>query len=43
MIASLAQRGLIEQADGQWRITRTAITIIKGRSSPRTYCRQPRQ
>ena len=26
MIASLAQRGLIEQADGQWRITRAALT-----------------
>ena len=34
MIASLAQRGLIEQADGQWRITRTAITIIKGEAQP---------
>lgn len=30
MIASLAQRGLIEQADGQWRITGAAIAIIKG-------------
>ena len=30
MIASLASRHLIEQADGQWRLTRSAITIIKG-------------
>lgn len=34
MIASLAQRGLIEQADGQWRITRAAIAIIKGDAQP---------
>lgn len=34
MIASLAQRGLIEQADGQWRITRAAIAIIKGEARP---------
>ena len=34
MIASLAQRGLIEQMDGQWRITRTAIAIIKGEAQP---------
>ena len=34
MIASLAQRGLIEQADGQWRITRAAIAIIKGEAQP---------
>lgn len=30
MIASLAQRGLIEQQGGQWRLTATAIAIIKG-------------
>ena len=30
MIASLASRHLIEQADGQWRLTRSAIAIIKG-------------
>lgn len=30
MIASLASRHLIEQADGEWRLTRTAIAIIKG-------------
>jgi len=30
MIASLAQRGLIDQAEGQWRITHAAIAIIKG-------------
>jgi hypothetical protein len=30
MIASLAQRGLIEQRDGQWRITPAAITLVKG-------------
>ena len=34
MIASLGQRGLIEQADGQWRITRAAIAIIKGEAQP---------
>ena len=34
MIASLAQRGLIEQAQGQWRITRAAIAIIKGEAQP---------
>ena len=34
MIASLAQRGLIEQLDGQWRITGAAIAIIKGEAQP---------
>ena len=34
MIASLAQRGLIEQADGQWRLTSAAIAIIKGEAQP---------
>ena len=34
MIASLAQRGLIEQLDGQWRITGAAIAIIKGKAQP---------
>jgi len=34
MIASLAQRGLIEQAEGQWRITHAAIAIIKGEAQP---------
>ena len=34
MIASLAQRGLIEQMDGQWRITGAAIAIIKGVAQP---------
>ena len=34
MIASLGQRGLIEQTDGQWRITRAAIAIIKGEAQP---------
>lgn len=34
MIASLAQRGLIEQMDGQWRITDVAIAIIKGEALP---------
>ena len=34
MIASLAQRGLIEQADGQWRLTHTAIAIVKGDAKP---------
>ncbi len=35
MIGSLAQRGLIEQMDGQWRITRTAIAILKGEAQPK--------
>ena len=30
MIASLAQRGLIEQSDGQWRITPAAIALVQG-------------
>lgn len=30
MITSLAQRGLIEQRDGQWRLTRAAIALLKG-------------
>ena len=30
MITSLAQRGLIEQSDGQWRITPAAIAIVQG-------------
>jgi len=34
LIASLAQRGLIEQRDGQWRITPAAIAIIKGEAQP---------
>ena len=34
MIASLAQRGLIEQVDGQWRITGAAIAIIQGEAQP---------
>ena len=34
MIASLSQRGLIEQTEGQWRITRAAIAIIKGDANP---------
>ena len=34
MIASLASRHLIEQADGQWRLTATAIAIIKGEAQP---------
>ena len=34
MIASLAQRGLIEQRDGQWRITGAAIAIIQGEAQP---------
>lgn len=34
MIASLAQRGLIKQMDGQWRITGAAIAIIKGEAQP---------
>ena len=34
MIASLASRHLIEQVDGQWRLTPTAIAIIKGDAKP---------
>ena len=34
MIASLAQRGLIEQQGGQWRLTLAAIAIIKGEAQP---------
>lgn len=34
MIASLASRHLIEQTDGQWRLTPTAIAIIKGDAKP---------
>lgn len=34
MIASLASRHLIVQADGQWRLTPTAIAIIKGEAQP---------
>jgi len=34
MIASLERRGLIEQADGQWRITRAALAIIQGQAQP---------
>ena len=34
MIASLASRHLIEQADGQWRLTSAAIAIIKGEAQP---------
>lgn len=34
MIASLASRHLIEQTDGQWRLTRSAIAIIKGDAKP---------
>ncbi len=34
MIASLAQRGLIEQQGDQWRLTSAAIAIIKGEAQP---------
>ncbi len=34
MIASLAQRGLIEQQGGQWRITGAALAIIQGQAKP---------
>ena len=34
MIASLAQRGLIEQQGGQWRLSPAAIAIIKGEAQP---------
>ena len=32
MIASLGQRGLIEQRDGQWRLTSAAIAIVQGKT-----------
>ncbi len=41
MIASLASRHLIEQTDGQWRITRTAIAIIKGDAKPEEVLPSP--
>ncbi len=41
MIASLAQRGLIEQMDGQWRITGAAIAIIKGDAKPKEVLPSP--
>ena len=34
MIASLAQRGLIEQQGGQWRLTGAALAIIQGQAKP---------
>lgn len=34
MLASLAQRGLIEHQGGQWRLTRAAIAIIQGEAQP---------
>ena len=30
MMASLAQRGLVAQCDGQWRITPAAVAIVQG-------------
>lgn len=41
MIASLASRHLIEQADGQWRLTPTAIAIIKGAAKPEEVLPRP--
>lgn len=41
MIASLGQRGLIEQTDGQWRLTHTAIAIIKGDAKPEEVLPNP--
>ncbi|MCX8016812.1 MAG: hypothetical protein N2690_02740 [Rhodocyclaceae bacterium] len=41
MIASLAQRGLIEQQGGQWRLTSAAIAIIKERADAIPAERQP--
>ena len=32
MIASLGQRGLIEQRDGQWRLTSAALAIVQGKT-----------
>ncbi len=34
MIASLAQRGLIDQQGGQWRLTGAALAIIQGQAKP---------
>ena len=34
MIASLAQRTLIEQREGKWRLTPAAISIVKGEVQP---------
>ncbi len=34
MIASLAQRGLIEQHGGQWRLTGAALAIVQGEAKP---------
>ena len=33
MIASLAQRALIEQVDSQWRLTPAAVAIVKGEAT----------
>ncbi len=41
MIASLASRNLIEQAEGQWRLTRTALAIIKGEAKPEEVLPSP--
>ncbi len=41
MIASLASRNLIEQVDGQWRLTRTAMAIIKGEAKPEEILPSP--
>jgi len=41
MIASLASRNLIEQAEGQWRLTRTAIAILKGEAKPEEVLPSP--
>ncbi|MEW5890354.1 MAG: DUF3489 domain-containing protein [Pseudomonadota bacterium] len=41
MITSLAQRGLIEQMDGQWRLTRAALALIKGEAQESTTAAQP--
>ena len=41
MIASLASRNLIEQTEGQWRLTRTAIAIIKGETKPEEVLPSP--
>lgn len=41
MIASLASRNLIEQVEGQWRLTRTAIAIIKGEAKPEEVLPSP--
>lgn len=43
MIDSLAQRGLIEQLGGQWRLTPKAVAIIQGEAQPEEALSLPDQ